>query len=142
MIDFVFESIHPINFNVDDIRNWILSVIKKENKIAGDICFIFCSDDYLLEINRKYLKHDYYTDVISFDYSGQEIVSGDIFISIERVMENAVEFSEIFEKETLRVIIHGVLHLIGFKDKSKRDKKEMTEKENTYLQLFEDVEGI
>lgn len=116
---------------------WIKSVIVNEGKSLGDISFIFCSDSYLLKVNQKYLEHDYYTDIITFDYVEGKTISGDIFISVDRVGENSIQFSKSFENELNRILVHGVLHLIGYKDKSKKDKKLMTQKENIYLNLLE-----
>ncbi|MDR1895552.1 MAG: rRNA maturation RNase YbeY [Prevotellaceae bacterium] len=120
-------------------RAGITALISEENKRTGDISFIFCSDEYLLDINKTYLRHDYYTDVITFDYCTQKTpkskikVSGDIFISIKTVRANAQKFGVTFEQELTRVMYHGVLHLCGYKDKSPKDKKVMKEKENYYL---------
>jgi len=117
---------------------WIKDVVAKEGKSVGEISFIFCSDNYLLEINRKYLEHDFFTDIITFDYVEGENISGDIFISLDRIRENAVLFSKSFENELNRILIHGILHLVGFKDKSKVDKALMTQKEDYYLNLLEE----
>ena len=116
--------------------NWITETINLEEKSIGDISFIFCSDDYLLEVNKKYLTHDYYTDIITFDYVEGGLISGDIFISIDRVKENAKLFSTSVENELNRVLVHGVLHLLGYKDKIKKDKTLMTFKENYYLNML------
>jgi len=116
--------------------NWIKETIRLEEKSIGDISFIFCSDDYLLEVNKKYLTHDYYTDIITFDYVEDGLISGDIFISIDRVKENAKLFSTSMENELNRVLVHGVLHLLGYKDKIKKDKTLMTFKENYYLNVL------
>ncbi len=124
--------------------NWIKSVIHDESRISnkekddckettGDISVVFCSDEYLLEINKKFLSHDYLTDVITFDYSTEKIISGDIFISIDTVRANSEFYKQDFSKELNRVIIHGVLHLIGYKDKTKTQKQFMREKEDFYL---------
>ncbi|MDP2337748.1 MAG: rRNA maturation RNase YbeY [Bacteroidota bacterium] len=118
--------------------NWIKTVIFSEGKIAGDISFVFCSDDYLLDMNKKYLDHDYYTDIITFDYVEDKNINGDIFISIDRVKDNANEFSTPFANELNRILIHGILHLLGYKDKKKNDKKLMTEKEDYYLKVLAD----
>jgi len=118
--------------------NWIRRAIILEEKILGDISFIFCSDEYLLEVNRKYLQHDYFTDIITFDYVAGNIISGDIFISIDRIKENSILFETNLANELHRIIIHGVLHLLGYKDKKKEDKKIMTEKENFYLKVLVD----
>ena len=119
--------------------NWIKSVIINEEKLVGDISFIICSDEYLLEVNKKYLAHDYYTDVITFDYVENNLISGDIFISIDRVKENSVEFSSDFMNEFRRILVHGILHLIGYKDKTKSDKLLMTQKEDFYLNLYSNI---
>ena len=149
-----------ISFNNEDItftlkkrtklKSWIISTIEKKKKKTGDISFVFCSDAFLLEMNKEYLNHDTYTDIITFDYSGESSetsksplpplqrgnISGDIFISIDRVKENADKFSKSFEDELHRVIIHGVLHLLGYKDKSKIAKTEMRKQENRCLKAL------
>jgi len=104
--------------------------------------FIFCSDSYLLKINQEFLKHDFYTDVITFDYSSGDIISGDIFISIDRIKYNAKQFKVSFDYELLRIVIHGVLHLLGYNDKQNQDKILMTSKEDEYLNRYYNVEGI
>ena len=118
--------------------NWIKDTIQAEGKRVGDISFIFCSDNYLLEVNKNYLDHDYFTDIITFDYVEGFFISGDIFISVDRVLDNSVEFKTTFENELNRIFIHGVLHLVGYKDKNKKDKLLMTEKEDLYLKLLND----
>ena len=118
------------------ITKWIRETIISERKIPGDISFIFCSDNYLLEVNRQYLNHDYYTDIITFDYVENNVISGDIFISCDRVKENSLVFNTGFENELSRIIVHGVLHLLGYKDKSKKDKQLMTRKEDFYLEML------
>ena len=118
------------------IANWLKEVILFESKRVGEISFIFCSDEYLLDVNRKYLDHDYYTDVITFDYVEGEMVSGDIFISLDRVSENARNLNLSFLEELDRIMVHGVLHLLGYKDKSKKDKILMTEREDYFLKLL------
>ncbi|MDX9883348.1 MAG: rRNA maturation RNase YbeY [Prolixibacteraceae bacterium] len=117
-------------------KTWIKFTVKQENFQCGDLSFIFCSDDYLLKINKQYLDHDYYTDIITFNYVEGKLVSGDIFISIDRVRENARQFRVSFENELNRVIIHGVLHLIGFDDKDESLQQVMRKKENEYLEEF------
>ena len=118
--------------------NWIKQVISIEEKRVGDISFIFCSDEYLLDVNRKYLNHDYYTDIITFDNVEGIVINGDIFISVDRVKENSIDFETSFDNEIHRILIHGVLHLLGYKDKAKKDKLLMTEKEDLYIKLFND----
>ncbi len=118
------------------VKNWLSSIIINEGKNLGEISIVFCSDDYLLEINKKYLSHDYFTDVITFNYNHENYISGDIFISIDRVKENAQNFSSNFESELHRVIVHGVLHLLGYKDKSVRQENAMRKKEEEMLLLL------
>jgi probable rRNA maturation factor len=118
-------------------RKWISEVIREENRSHADINYIFCSDEYLLVLNKSYLGHDTYTDVITFpDITNPGRISGDIYISIERILENAVKFSQEPLQELARVMVHGVLHLLGYKDKSASAKKVMTGKENYYLDQF------
>lgn len=121
--------------NKKDLKAWIIDTIVQENKICGELNFIFCSDDYLLQINQEHLNHDTYTDIITFNYVEDKIISGDIFISVERVKENAEKFESPFWKELHRVIIHGVLHLIGYDDKNSVDAQEIRQKEDFYLTL-------
>jgi rRNA maturation RNase YbeY len=127
------EDVSSPKFSRRKILNWIKETILNEGKTLGDVSLIFCSDEYLLDVNKKYLNHDYYTDIITFDYVEDKIISGDIFISSDRVRENANQFNVSFEMELFRIIIHGILHLLGYKDKTKKDKSLMTEKENFYL---------
>lgn len=116
---------------------WIKDSIKNEAKKVGEISYIFCSDEYLHKMNLEYLNHDTYTDIITFDYTEENIVSGDIFISIDRVKENAIKFKTHFENELSRVIIHGALHLMGYKDKTPQQKEQMRSKEDFYLSLLD-----
>ena len=140
MIEFINEDIQKISIDNTKVADWIEQVVTKDRKILGDVCFIFCSDNYLLNINNEYLKHNYFTDVITFDYSDNIILSGDIFISIDRVKENSNDLSISFNNELLRIIIHGVLHLIGYNDKSDKEKLLMTSMEDESLKLYSDVE--
>ena len=124
------------NFQLKDdesITKWIKNVINAENKELAEINYIFCDDQYLLKKNQEYLQHDTFTDIIAFDYTEENRINADIFISIERVKENAITFAVPFDNELRRVIIHGVLHLMGYKDKSKEDAEKMRNKENFYL---------
>ncbi len=119
------------------LKKWISEVIILHEKQVGNINFIFCDDEYLLDINKTYLAHDFYTDIITFDQSElPNKIEGEIYISVERVRDNAQEINENFELELKRVIIHGILHLIGFKDKSQKEKKKMRALENKMLQLI------
>lgn len=132
MIQFFFENIQetPLNTN---LKLWLEHIILSEGKKMGDINYIFCDDEYLLKINQDYLQHDYYTDIITFDYVKGKKISGDIFVSVTRVSENAPLLSKSFEEELHRVIAHGVLHLCGYKDKTEAEIKEMRSKEDFYL---------
>lgn len=116
---------------------WIKNVSLSEGYKIGDLNYIFCSDDYLLEINRQYLQHDYYTDIITFDNSEDEgKLDGDIYVSIDRVKDNATNLNIDFEVELRRVLIHGLLHLVGFKDETPDLKQQMREKEDSCLHIF------
>ena len=118
------------------LKQNLKTLAKSEGKALKDISVVFTDDDYLLEVNKQYWNHDYYTDVITFDYSAFPEVSGDIMISLDRVKENADTLSVSFQEELNRVVYHGLLHLCGYKDKSADDEKLMRKKENYYLELF------
>ncbi len=135
MIDFNYETEFTLE-NEEAISGWISNVIKSEGKKEGEINYIFCDDEYLLEINKEHLQHDYYTDIISFDYSVGNEINGDMFISVDRVKENAEDFNVTFEEELKRVIVHGVLHYCGYKDKSEVDELLMRSKEDEKLAMF------
>jgi len=122
--------------NEQKLIDWINSTIQQEEKSATEITYVFCSDEYLYQMNLDYLNHDTYTDIITFDYTENSLVSGDIFISIDRVKENAIKFNTTFLNELSRVIIHGVLHLVGYKDKTTEQKQVMRSKEDFYLTLL------
>lgn len=135
MIDYNYETDFRLT-NEEIFTEWIESVIKSEGKNLGEIAYIFCNDSYLLEINQQYLNHDDLTDIISFDYSEDDLICGDIFISIERVQDNALDLGVSFEEELKRVIIHGVLHYCGYKDKSENDALLMRTKEDEKIKMF------
>ena len=118
-----------------DAQKWIQKTIITEGKTVGEIAYIFCSDEYLHKINLEHLQHDTFTDIITFNYCVEELISSDIFISIDRVKENAILFNTTFEEEIGRVMIHGVLHLIGYNDKTDEEKVLMRSKEDFYLTL-------
>lgn len=139
MINYFFENIDTRNIH-PDITAWLENLIITEDKKPGDISYIFCDDDYLLKVNQDYLDHDYYTDVITFDYVKGKTISGDIFVSLPRILENADLLAQDFERELRRVLAHGVLHLCGYKDKSEADAREMREKEEFYLAKFSDFQ--
>ena len=118
------------------LTSWIEGVNNKESCLLEELVFNFCSDESLLKINKEFLKHDTLTDVITFDYSASKAVSGEVFISVDRVRENAKEFDQDFNDEIRRVMIHGVLHLCGYKDKTSKDKALMSDMENRHLAFF------
>jgi probable rRNA maturation factor len=135
MISFNYET----DFNLQDESRylaWIQAVVASERKTVGDINYIFCDDAYLHEINVQYLDHDTYTDIISFDYTVGNTLHGDIFISVERVQENAQEFGVAFDEELRRVMAHGVLHYSGYKDKTDEDAEVMRMKEEEKMKMF------
>jgi len=115
---------------------WLKEVALREGCKIGAVSVIFCSDPVILDVNRKYLGHDYYTDIITFDYCEEEVLNGDLFISVDTVRANAAEYGTLFHEELHRVIVHGVLHLIGYDDHSEADIAEMRMKENEYLELL------
>ena len=135
MISFNYELEFQLE-NEEQYSSWISNVISSENKKEGDINYIFCDDEYILEINKHYLDHDYYTDIISFDYSVGNELHGDIFVSIERVRENAIEFDVTFDEELKRVLAHGVLHYCGYKDKTEEEELVMRSKEDEKIKMF------
>jgi rRNA maturation RNase YbeY len=124
------------DFDKERLNPWISSVIQREEKSLGIITLVFGSDDWLLEKNQQFLDHDYYTDIITFDYTEDLIVSGDLLISLDRVFENADDVNVSRETELMRVIVHGVLHLLGYKDKSLKESELMRKKEDYYLTLL------
>lgn len=138
VINFFIEDInYQIDFSTDHINNWLQHVAQQNNLVIETLSFILCSDTYLLDINRRFLDHDYFTDIITFDNSDTPgTLEGDVFISIDRVLDNATSFNSTFHEELFRVIIHGLLHLIGFDDKSSSSQTLMREMENKYLHLY------
>lgn len=135
MIRYFCEDIKFTYKNKLANNRWLKMVAGSEIRKIGDINVIFCSDNYILDVNMKYLQHDYFTDIITFDYCEGKVLSGDLFISVDCVRENSIEFGTDFEEELHRVIVHGVLHLIGYDDHTDEDKKVMRQKENYYLQM-------
>ena len=135
MISFNYEVDFKL-LNKARIKKWLSEVIVSEEKREGDINYIFCDDYYLLQINQQYLNHDTLTDIISFDYSVGNELHGDIFISTERVRENAIDFNVVFEEELKRVMVHGILHYCGYKDKTEEEEFLMRQKENEKTAMF------
>ncbi|MCL8008130.1 rRNA maturation RNase YbeY [Gelidibacter japonicus] len=132
MISFNYETNFELD-NEDKLSSWISNTISEEGFKEGDINYIFCDDAYLLNLNMEFLDHDTLTDIISFDYTMGKLISGDVYISIDRVRENAKDFNVSFENELSRVMIHGILHYCGYKDKTDRENAEMRSKENYYI---------
>ncbi len=135
-VSFFFQECKKFPINRKRIASDINNIISCENFIPKKISIIFCSDEYLLDINNEYLKHDYYTDIITFNYGEDNLVSGDLFISVDRVRDNSVTYGQTFENELNRVIFHGILHLVGFEDKEEASIKIMKMKEDFYLSKF------
>lgn len=135
MIQYFFEDIPPFAVQAS-ITRWLEDLIFSEEKKLGAVNYIFCSDEYLLEVNRQYLQHDYYTDIITFDYGKGKIISGDIFVSLLRIQENAQLLAGNPEEEFRRVMAHGLLHLCGYKDKTPEEQQAMRQKEDYYLNFF------
>jgi rRNA maturation RNase YbeY len=136
-ITYITENVTlPKRFKRRLTSQWIKDVIRKHEKKAGDIAYIFCNDGKIIEMNRQYLQHDYFTDIITFDYTDGNTISGDVFISLETVKTNAEQYKTTYEEELRRVVIHGVLHLCGYKDKTRKDRENMREKEDEALGLY------
>ena len=135
MIEFNYESEFTLD-NEEAIATWLSAVIVSENKTLGEINYIFCDDEYLHKINLEYLNHDTLTDIISFDYTMGNEVGGDIFVSVERVLDNSKDYNTSFVDELKRVLVHGVLHYCGYKDKSPKDEALMRSKEEEKMQMF------
>jgi rRNA maturation RNase YbeY len=135
MINFNYELDFKLS-NEEELSKWISSVISTEGLKEGDINYIFCDDEYLHKLNIEFLNHDTLTDIISFDYSVGKELHGDIFISVERVKDNAIDFKVSFDDELMRVLVHGILHCCGYKDKTDEDAQIMRERENHYLRLL------
>lgn len=137
MINYFFENTDAIELP-KKTSTWLENLILEEEKKLGEITYIFCDDAYLLKVNQDYLQHDYYTDIITFDYVKGKTISGDIFVSLQRISDNASTLSNSFEKELQRVIAHGILHLCGYKDKTEEEEKMMRSKEDYYLSKYKE----
>ncbi|WP_294271868.1 rRNA maturation RNase YbeY [uncultured Chryseobacterium sp.] len=134
MIQFFYET-QPESVNTD-YKQWLEAIITSEGKKPGEINYIFCDDEYLLKINQDYLQHDYYTDIITFDYVKGKTINGEIFVSLQRISDNASTLSREYEEELRRVLAHGILHLSGYKDKTEEEEKLMRSKEDFYLKQY------
>ncbi|TSA35361.1 MAG: rRNA maturation RNase YbeY [Porphyromonadaceae bacterium] len=134
-IHYLEEDRKATGFNRTVTKKWLHDIVRLEGKKPGVISYIFCSDEFLVDINIKFLKRDYYTDVISFDYTENEVISGDIMVSVDRVKENAVNMGVVYIEELKRIMVHGLLHLIGYKDSTKELKAIMSSREDFYLAM-------
>lgn len=137
MVSYFFENTDFKLKGKTRIKQWLKLVAESEIFTLGNVSVIFCSDNYILDINQRYLQHDYFTDIITFDYTEGTKISGDLFISVDSVRENSIEYGTEFKDELHRVIVHGILHLIGYDDHSEEDIKVMRAKEDYYLSLLE-----
>ncbi|MEG1592420.1 rRNA maturation RNase YbeY [Chryseobacterium sp.] len=134
MIQFFYENL-PESVNTEYTK-WLKDIILSEDKKLGEINYIFCDDEYLLKVNQDYLQHDYYTDIITFDYVKGKTISGEIFVSLQRILDNASTLSKNYEEELRRVLAHGILHLSGYKDKTEEEERLMRSKEDYYLAKY------
>jgi len=135
MISFNYETEFELHYE-PEFSKWLSAVILSENKKEGEINYIFCDDNYLLDINQQYLDHDTLTDIISFDYSVGNEINGDVFVSVERVKENAADYNVTFHEEIQRVLVHGILHYCGYNDKTESDERIMRSKEEEKMKMF------
>ena len=138
MVSFEYNCEMPFKLSLKH-KVWLQQVVRKEGKVTGDISYVFCDDAYMIRQNNAFLQHDTYTDIITFDECVGNVISGSILISADRVAENASKFRKTFENELLRVVVHGTLHLCGYKDKSESDAKLMRQKEDESLLLFAEM---
>lgn len=136
-INFYFENVPRIVIFQNSVKGFMGKIIQKENRRFGEIGVIFCNDAYLLEINKSFLNHDFFTDIVTFDNSDVNEISGELYISIDRVKENSVEYNQKFKVELVRVIFHGILHLLGYHDQTPAGKAIMRGKEDEYLAMFQ-----
>lgn len=136
-INFTVKKIAMPEFDQERTKDWIIEVASRHEKKVGDLTYVFCDDEKILEVNRQFLQHDYYTDIITFDYSNKRRISGDMFISLDTVKSNAELFGRAYDEEFMRVIIHGVLHLCGINDKGEGEREIMERHENEALALLD-----
>lgn len=137
MIDFLTEDIDSPSINEELLKKWISKIIKNKDYNVGAISIIFCSDEYIIEQNRQFLNHDYYTDIITFDYCENRNISGDLLISLDTVRSNSEQYKTNFTEELHRVIIHGILHLLGFDDKTPESRSIMRKEEDKSLAILQ-----
>lgn len=139
MIEFMTEGVEMPRLDFDKVRRWIAQVASNHGYAVGNLTYCFCDDEYILETNRKFLQHDYYTDIITFDYTRRDRIGGDMVISLDTVASNAVQIGVTYDSELLRVIIHGVLHLCGINDKGPGEREVMEAEENKALSIYKDL---
>lgn len=139
-INYFNEKVAKPSLKYRLISKCLKIIVLNHSKSLGNISYVFCDDNYLKELNLKYLNHDYFTDIITFDYVNGNLISGDVYISVNRVLDNSVKFKVNLEDEFLRVMIHGILHLLMYHDKSNQEKRLMREKETCYIRLFKKIE--
>jgi len=139
VINFHAEEVEFPEIQIDRVKLWIKSVVEQRSKVLGELSLVFCSDEYILKVNQKYLDHDYFTDIITFDYCSGSQISGDLIISLDTVLSNSQKFNSSYDTELHRVIIHGVLHLLGYQDKTDSDAKEMRRNEDFALKQLETI---
>ena len=137
MISYQTDGVKMPAIKRRDVSAWIKKVAASHGKKVGDIAYIFCNDERILEVNREYLQHDYYTDIITFDYTEEDVISGDLFISLDTVLSNSEQLGVQYEHELYRVIIHGILHLCGINDKGEGEREIMEREENTALAMLQ-----
>lgn len=136
MIEFTLKNVEVPGLDPEFFVLWLQDVVATENLELGDVCIVFCSDDELLEMNVKFLQHDFFTDILTFDYCFDNVVSGDLFISIDRIVDNAAKLKEDYVTELKRVCVHGVLHLCGHGDKTEKQTLVMRQKEDFYISKY------
>lgn len=141
-VSYYAEDIKMPSLKRRETTKWIREVAAVHQMKVGDVAYIFCSDEKILEVNKEYLQHDYYTDIITFDYTEDGIINGDVFISLDTVKSNAEEFGVTFDQELHRIIIHGILHLCGIDDKGPGERENMTAKENEALALLNNTASL
>lgn len=139
-ISYIAQGIEMPGFNQGVVSQWIEAVARSFNKSVGELAYIFCNDEKILEVNREFLNHDYFTDIITFDYSNRRRIAGDMFISLDTVRSNAELFSKNYDEELMRVVIHGVLHLVGINDKGEGEREIMEKHENEALEMLRDIQ--
>lgn len=138
-VSFYTEGIEMPDINKSEIRNWVKNVAELHSKRLGPVSYIFCDDNKILEVNKQFLQHDYYTDIITFDYTEGDKISGDLFISLDTVRTNAEQFGQDYNTELHRVIIHGILHLCGINDKGPGEREIMEAEENKALEILKSL---